>query len=232
MKYKNNTEKVIISIACTMTVLAVLGFTLMQGTAKEKESDYVSKQINIKSQISENDYEILKKEDKDNKQIFIVLEKRNLNSEEISELTNQIVKDTSKKFEIYLFDNKEKANSFEYTKDQIQTLITPTEESDIQIQDYYIVNKEIENTPQYYTVESIKESKGKTTIELDLRETKKPEEALAQMKFLGQNIKDLNPNKDLENLEIKAYCKENTNPSWEYTSQDKQLIIHNEIVEL
>ncbi|MGL5754076.1 MAG: hypothetical protein ACRCYC_01985 [Paraclostridium sp.] len=232
MKYKNNTEKVIISIACTMTVLAVLGFTLMQGTAKEKESDYVSKQINIKSQISENDYEILKKEDKDNKTIFIVLEKRNLNSEEISELTNQIVKDTSKKFEIYLFDNKEKANSFEYTKDQIQTLITPTEESDIQIQDYYIVNKEIENTPQYYTVESIKESKGKTTIELDLRETKKPEEALAQMKFLGQNIKDLNPNKDLENLEIKAYCKENTNPSWEYTSQDKQLIIHNEIVEL
>lgn len=232
MKYKDNKEKVVIITACAITVMVVLGFTLIQGTAKSKENEYVSKQTNVKSQISENDYEIIKKQEKDNKQIFIVLEKRKLNSSEMAELTNQLVKDNSKNFEIYLFDNKEKANNFEYAKNQIQTLIKPSDKNNIQIEDYYIVNKEIENTPQYYSVESIKESQGKTKIELDLKETKKPEEALAQIKFLGENIKELNPDKNLNNLEIKAYYKENKDSSWEYTSQEKQLIIHNELVDL
>lgn len=232
MKYKNNNEKVIITIACAMTILIVIGFTLMQGTTKSKDNEYVSKQNNIKAQLSENDYEIVKKQEKDNKQIFIVLEKRKLKSEEMAELTNQLIKDNSKNFAIYLFDNKEKANKFDYTKDQIQTLIKPSDKNNIHIQNYYVVNKEIEDTPQYYAIESIKKAQGKTKIELDLKETKNPQEALAEIKFLGENIKELNHDKNLENLEIKAYYKENKETSWEYTSQDKQLIIHNEIVNL
>lgn len=232
MKYKDNKERVIIVIACTITVMIVLGFTLMQGTIKSKEDKYVSKQNNIKPQVSESDYEIIKKQEKDNIQTLIVLEKRNLNSKEISNLTNQLIKDTSKDFEIYLFNNKEKANDFEFEKEEIQTLIKPSDKNNIQIEDYYIINKEIETSPQYYAVESIKKSQEKTIIELDLADTKKPEEALAQIKFLGENIKEINPNRNLENLEIKAYCKENKNPSWEYTSQNKKLIIHNQLVEL
>lgn len=51
MKYKGNKEKVIIVVACTITGIIVLGFTLMQGTTKSKKDKYISKQNNIKSQL-------------------------------------------------------------------------------------------------------------------------------------------------------------------------------------
>jgi hypothetical protein len=234
MRSKNNKEKIIITIACTMTVVIVLGFTLMQGTMKSKESEYVSNQTNtnLKSNISKDDYEILDKQEKDGKQIFIVLEKRKFNSKEIADLTNQVVKDTNKKFDIYLFDNKEKANNFEYLEEQTQTLVQPIDKNSIKIQDYYLIDKELETVPQYYAVESIKESKGKTKIELSIENVKNPEQALGQIKFLGQTIKELNPDKELGDLEITAYSKDDKNPSWKYTSDNKKLIINNEVVEL
>lgn len=71
-------------------------------------------------------------------------------------MTNQLIKDTSKDFEICLFNNKEKVNDFEFEKEEIQTLIKPSDKNNIQIEDYYIINKEIETSPQYYAIESIK----------------------------------------------------------------------------
>lgn len=233
MKSKKN-EKVIIGLACGLTVVIVLGFTLMQGTIKSKEKKYTSKESNIKTEstISKDDYKIINQEEKDGIQKFVVLEKKKFNTEEISVLTNNIIKDTNKKFEIYLFDNEEKAKNFNYKKEETQTTIKPIDKDKIEIQNYYIVKEETNNAPQYYSVESIKEANGLTKIELNIESTEKPKKALGEMKFLGQSIKDLNKEKNLENLEIKAYCKDEKDPKWVYTSENKNLIIHNETTEL
>ena len=233
MKSRNSKEKGIIILACTMTVVIVLGFTLMQGTIKSKDNKYVSKQVNkiANINISKNDYEILDSKQNDKKQTLVILEKREFTPEEIAALTNQVIKDKNN-FEIYLFDNKEKAENFEYEEKQIQTLVQPSEKNQINIQNYYTVEEETESVPQYYAVESIKEEKGKTKIEISIEDATNPEKALAQIKFLGQEIKELNPKKELNDLEIITYYKGDEGPSWKYTSENKQLIIHNELVQL
>lgn len=233
MRYKNN-EKVIVTIACAITVVIVLGFTLMQGALNSNAEQYVSKQSNTKSEIniSKEDYELIKQEEKNKIQTYIVLEKKKFNSDEISQLTKQLVKDTNKKFELYIFDDKEKAKNFDYNKEQVQLLVKPTDQQCIEIQNYYIVKNEIESVPQYYAVESIKEKNKIAHIKLNIEKIEKPEQALSHIKFLGQTIKDLNKDKQIENLEIKAYYKEESDTRWEYTSENKNLIIHNEIVQL
>ena len=77
MKYKKN-EKLVIAIACSLTAVVVVGFTLMGGSFKSKEEHYVSRVSSSKSEIniSKSDYEIIKQEEKDGINTFVVLEKK------------------------------------------------------------------------------------------------------------------------------------------------------------
>lgn len=233
MRNKKNNEKLIVLGACIITVLVVVGFTFIQGNLKSKaEEHYVSKQsnVNLDTNLSKNDYEVIKEDNKDNISKYIILEKRNLSSEEIVQLTKQIVKN-NKNFEIYIFNDKEKSKQFDYNKNEIEILVKPKERGKLNIQNYYLVEKEIKSIPQYYSVESIKEKDNTAIIDLDLEENERPEKVLSQIKFLGQSIKDLNKDKKIENLDIKAYYKDIKEIKWEYKSEDKNLIIHNEIVQ-
>lgn len=233
MKYKRN-EKLVIAIACSLTVVVVLGFTLMGGSFKSKEEHYVSRVSSSKSQItiSKDDYEIIKEEEKDGINTFIILEKKNFNKEEMGQLSKNIIKDMNKNFNIYIFDDKEKAQNFNYEKDKTQTLIKAVDQQQVEIKTYHTIKEEPKSVPQYYAVESIKEVDGKTQISLSLESIKEPEKALSQMKFLGETIKNLNKDKKIEKLEIKAYSKNEQAPNWEYTSENKSLIIQNELVEI
>lgn len=233
MNYKKN-EKLIITIACLLTVVVVLGFTLMGGQLKYKEEHYVSKVSSSKSQItiSKDDYEIIKEEEKDGIDTFIILEKKNFNKEEMGQLSKNIIKDMNKKFNIYIFDDKEKAQDFNYETDKTQTLIKAIDQQQVGIQTYHTIKEEPKSVPQYYAVESIKDVNGKTQVSLSLESIKEPGKALSQMKFLGEVIKDLNKDKKIEKLEIKAYSKNNKAPNWEYTSENKSLVIQTELVEI
>jgi hypothetical protein len=233
MNYKKN-EKLIITIACLLTVVVVLGFTLMGGQLKSKEEHYVSKVSSSKSQItiSKDDYEIIKEEEKDGIDTFIILEKKNFNKEEMGQLSKNIIKDMNKNFNIYIFDDKEKAQNFNYETDKTQTLIKAIDQQQVGIQTYHTIKEEPKSVPQYYAVESIKDVNGKTQVSLSLESIKEPGKALSQMKFLGETIKDLNKDKKIEKLEIKAYSKNNKAPNWEYTSENKSLVIQNELVEI
>lgn len=233
MKYKRN-EKLVIAIACSLTVVVVLGFTLMGGSFKSKEEHYVSRVSSSKSEIniSKSDYEIIKEEEKDGINTFVVLEKKNFNKEEMGQLSKNIIKDMNKNFNIYIFDDKEKAQNFNYEVDKTQTLIKAVDQQQVEIQTYHTIKEEPKSVPQYYAVEAIKEVDGKTQISLSLESIKEPEKALSQMKFLGETIKNLNKDKKIENLEIKAYSKNEQAPNWEYTSENKSLVIQNELVEI
>lgn len=233
MKYKRN-EKLVIAIACSLTVVVVLGFTLMGGSFKSKEEHYVSRVSSSKSQItiSKDDYEIIKQKEKDGINTFVVLEKRDFNKEEMGQLSKNIIKDMNKNFNIYIFDDKEKAQNFNYEADKTQTLIKAVDQQQVEIQTYHTIKEEYKSVPQYYAVESIKEVDGKTQISLSLESIKEPEKALSQMKFLGETIKNLNKDKKIEKLQIKAYSKNEQAPNWEYTSENKSLVIQNELVEI
>lgn len=233
MNHKKN-EKFIIAIACFLTVVVVLGFTLISGSLKSKEEHYVSKVSSSKAQItiSKDDYEIIKKEEKYGINTFIILEKKNFNKEEMGQLSKNIIKDMNKDFNIYIFDDKEKAQDFNYEADKTQTLIKAVDQQQVEIQTYHTIKEEPKSVPQYYAVESVKDVDGKTEISLSLESIKEPEKALSQMKFLGETIKDLNKDKKIEKLEIKAYSKNNQAPNWEYTSENKSLVIQNELVEI
>ncbi|CEP49081.1 hypothetical protein [Paraclostridium sordellii] len=233
MNFKNKNEGKIIIFACIFTVIIVLAFSLMQGRVKSKKSECVSKEsVNERVELTKDDYEVIKKDENGSEKIFIVLEKRNLNSKEKAYLVNELGKKSSGKFKVYLFNDKSKASDFEYKTEQIQTVAKPIDSKKVEIKKYNIIDKESKDEPQNYSIESINKKDGNTYIEIDLKNTNEPEKALAQIKFLGDNIRNLNYNKNLGILEIKAYFDEENSPSWEYTSENKNLIIHNQIVEV
>ncbi|MDM8127895.1 hypothetical protein QUV80_05340, partial [Paraclostridium benzoelyticum] len=111
-------------------------------------------------------------------------------------------------------------------------VIKAVDQQQVEIQTYHTIKEEPKSVPQYYAVESIKDVDGKTQISLSLESIKQPEKALSQMKFLGETIKDLNKDKKIENLEIKAFSKDSQAPNWEYTSENKSLVIQNELAEI
>ena len=233
MNLKNKSETKVVIVACIFTVIIITLISLMQGSIKEKKSKYTpqkSKAMNI--ELTNDDYELIRKDKKGNENIFIVLEKRNLNFKEMAYLVNELGKKSSEKFKVYIFNNKEKANDFEYEIEQIQTVAKPIDSKKVEIEEYHIINKEDKDEPQYYDIKSINNKDGKTKIEIDLKNTSNPETILGQIKFLGDNVRTLNKDKDLGILEIKAYFDEENSPSWEYTSENKNLIIYNQIVDV
>lgn len=233
MEFKNKSEVKIIVVACIFTVVIVLGFSLMQGSIKSEKSKYVATKPDAKKiDLTNADYELIKKDEKGNENIFIILKKRNLNPEESAYLANELGKKSSGKFKVYLFNNREKASDFEYKTEQIQTIAKPINSQKFEIEEYNIVNKEIKDKPQDYDIKSINKKDENTFVEINLKNTTDPEKALAQIKFLGENIRYLNHNNDLGTLEIKAYYDKINSSSWVYTSENKNLIIRNQIVDL
>ncbi|MDO7204749.1 hypothetical protein Q5M85_11955 [Paraclostridium bifermentans] len=207
MKYKKN-EKLVIAIACSLTAVVVVGLHSWEDHLNQKEEHYVSRVSSSKSEIniSKSDYEIIKEEEKDGINTFVVLEKRTLIKRKWDNFQN-IIKDMNKNFNIYIFDDKEKAQNFNYEADKTQTLIKAVDQQQVEIQTYHTIKEESKSIPQYYAVEAIKDVNGKTQISLSLESIKEPEKALSQMKFLGETIKNLNKDKKIEKLEIKAYSK-------------------------
>lgn len=233
MKNRNKNEKHIIVIACISTVAIVIGFTMMQGTIKRKEDKYVSQETNLQTEIelSKDSYEIVENTNLKDKNKHVVLQKKNLKPEEIAILAKEVVKENFEKSKLYIFESKDEAINFNGEENQIKKLVMPIK-NNLQIQTYSIVENEIESTPKNYSIKSVKPEESITNIEIELESTNKPEKALAEIKFLGQSIKELNPNKDLGNLYIKAYDKDNKNISWDYSSENKLMIIKSEIVEM
>lgn len=232
MKKRKNNEKTIVLGASIIILLVVIGFVFIQKNFTSKEEErYVSKISNKKLDInlSKKDYEIIKNEKKNNIQNYIVIEKRNLNSAEVGELTKKIAGNNNN-FNIYIFSDKEKAKDFNYEENKIEILVNPEKEGKLSIKNYYFIEKEIESIPEYYVIKSIKEQDYRAFINLEIDEKQNPQKALSQMKFLGQSIKDLNKDKQIEILDIKAYYKDEKHVKWEYTSENKNLVIHDEVI--
>lgn len=233
MNYKNR-EKLIIAIACSFTIVLVIAFTLIGGKFKLKEEQYVSRIDNEKTEIniSQNDYKIIKKEEKKGINTFVILEKKNFNKYEIGELTKKLIKDFDKDFNIYIFDKEEDAKDFNYENEKIYKVVNPVDQQEIQIQTYNKVKVEIENIPQNYEVKDIKIEKGITKVVLKIDDIKEPQKALGEIKFLGETIKDLNKDKRIEKMEIIAETKDNQDLIWKYSSENKSLITQNELLEI
>ena len=82
MRFMKKNENKIIIIACALTVIVVLGFTLMQGNVKSKENTYVSKQVdsNKDLKLTKEDYEIVKKDRKDQQRCIYCTRKKRVNT--------------------------------------------------------------------------------------------------------------------------------------------------------
>ena len=233
MNFKNKNESKIVIIACFFTVFIVIGFSLMQGSIKSNKSDYSVPKSDTKNiELTKDDYDIIKKDEKNNENVFVILEKRNLNSKETACLVNLLGKKVSGKFKVYLFNDKNKAINFEYKTEEIQKIAKPIDSKKIEIEEYHSIDKEVKIEPQYYAIKNVDKKDGKTNIEIDLKDTDEPEKALAQIKFLAENIKSLNLNKDLGILEINAFYEGGNSPRWKYTSRDKNLIINSQVIDL
>lgn len=97
---------------------------------------------------------------------------------------------------------------------------------------YYKVENEIEGLPEDYEVKAVEPFDDKTVISIQIPKSNNPDLVLGQVKSIGQKVKDdyLEKGEDLGNLEIKAYYNEENN-YWSYSSSNKDIIIHNEIIQ-
>ncbi|MGL5749817.1 MAG: hypothetical protein ACRCXT_04770, partial [Paraclostridium sp.] len=92
---KNKKEKQIVAITAIATIVLVSSFTIMQGTIKNKEDKYISRdtQTQLDTEISKDSYEIIKNESLNKENEYVVLQKKKLSSQELALLTNEITKE-------------------------------------------------------------------------------------------------------------------------------------------
>lgn len=224
-------EKSIVITTCIATIAIVSGFTIMQGTIKSKEDKYISQQIKSEIKISKDSYEMIKNENIKGDNQYVILQKEKLSSEQIGALAKEVLQDNFENFKLYIFEDREKAINFDGSENQVEKIVIPFK-NNIEIKTYNIVENEMESIPKDYEVKSIEPKEAITQIKLEIEPTDKPEKALAQIKFLGQSIRDLNSDKNLGNLNIQAYHIDDSNISWDYSSENKSRVIKHEIIEM
>lgn len=234
MKKKSNEKKIIIG-ALLGTVAIIGGFTLSQGEMKFNQEKYVSAEVETQNKL---EYKIVDKVNQEDKTIYNIYSNNELESTQIAQLTKELTnKDTKKDYEIFLFNDLQKSNKLKEilanggSVDNTvasQQVITQESKDEIKITQYYNVETPIESIPTDYQILSVKEKEENTEIEMIVKNITKPEQALSQIEFLGENVKKLNANKNLENLEIKSYCDESKKQSWNYNGNLKNIITYNQ----
>lgn len=232
MKISAKEKKIILS-AVIGTAIVTLGFTLSQQAGGSGDT-YVSVENNIsknKYEVSSEDYEIINKKNEDKKIIYNIYCKREFNSKELAYLTKKLKEDNKEmkdNYQIYLFTDQDKAKNYEGSIEGTEKTIIPIENSRIKISDYKNIEQQVESIPSKFDILSVKEVKGSTEVELILDEQVKSEEALAQMKFLGDYIKKENRNKNIGILKMIAYTSEKKDKAWEYDGNYKSFILNNQ----
>lgn len=234
MKFGNKTEKKIVTGSCIATIVIVLGITMSQGTVKKKDDTYTSKLEDIQAtvKISKSDYEIIKQRKNKGKETLLVLQNKKFTKAELAALTNELRKDSNEELEIYLFDDAKDAKDFEYEDSQIQTLIKSKNSNTIEVLNYNIVENEIESEPRNYNIESVEKGEDSTKIEIATEKVENPQKALAQIKFLGDSVRESKSDEDLGDLKITTYYNDEKTKGWKYTSENKKLVMHSEIITL
>ncbi|RDY27457.1 hypothetical protein CHL78_009595 [Romboutsia weinsteinii] len=233
----NKNEKRIVTVSVLGTIVITLGFTMMQGDTKFNQKSYVSTENSVEvSSLSKDDYEVISRVDEGKQVVYSVFLKREISSKEAAELIKNLKNEEEKfkaNYEVCLFTDKDVATSvkemsIEERGKVVEKLIVPVDESTIKMMEYSKVEKEIDSVPSDYEVISMKNIEGVTNIELMLKGVDKADEALAQIKFLGQNIKELNPSKNISILNIVAYTDEDKSKSFEYDGNYKDTVIKNQ----
>ena len=233
----NKKEKRIVSVAVLGTVVVTFGFTMIQGKSRFIQETYVSSE-NSTDEISLNkdDYELISRVDEGKQVVYSVFCKRELNSKEAAQLIRNLKSEEEKfkeNYEVYLFTDREvstsiKDRSIEERGKLVEKLVVPVDESNIKIMEYNNISEELGSIPSDYEVLSIESTEDVTKIEAILENVDKADEALAQIKFLGQSIKELNPSKNITLLNIIAYTDEDKSESWEYDGNYKNMVIKNQ----
>lgn len=224
-----NGEKKIITLSILGTVLIILGFTLSQQSGTDSK-EYVSVTSDVisenKSEVSKDDYKIVSNDEKDGIITYNIHCKKDFNSKEIATLTG-ILKEENKEmtdnYRIYLFSTEEK---------EIEKRISPVGKNSIKISEYYTVENQIESIPKEFDILSVNKTGEYTFVESIIEDVDKPEVALAQIKFLGENIKKENANKEIGTLNIISYDSKDKTKGWEYDGKNKSQILRNQYEEM
>lgn len=232
MKNIKEMDKKTIVIVIVSILVIIAGFLFIKGMLKKKDSEQIS-ETEVKSEIelSKDCYEIIKNKNIKEKNEYVVKVKQKLTNSQLTQLTNEVVKDTTQAYKLYIFDDEENATNFDKSEEDMQIVVTPKEEK-IQIQTYYTIDDGVSKSPKGYTIKSVETKNNITNIEITVDEAQDPESMLNEAKILGENIKKLNSKKNIEKLSIKINDRSNENAKWTYKSENKNTIIKTEIVEL
>ena len=229
---KKNVENKIITIACILTGLLVIVFTLSQGVTKFSGED----EYNGSSEVSEvevsNPYSIISTDKKEDKVTAIVYSKEELSDDSIVELVDE-VKNTSElkdgSCKIYVFNNEENANSGK-VEDAAFT-ITYSKEDGIIIEKYYedVEHELSKEKPEYslISVENVKDEKANdgsllTQIKVVMDGNDSQGNMLGKIKYVGNHTREIA--NTLSILEIIAYTSEDKNEYWIYNGHSKNAI--------
>lgn len=232
---KNKNESKIIAIACTLTALLVGVFTLSQGTIKFGKED------NYESKVDENldPYYIVDTIKESDNLTVVGYINDDLSDEEVKALVKKVNsenKGTYNNYNINLYEDEESANDFENNKAKI--VIEYENENNILLKRRYtdIEDKEVE-LPEYtlisiknvYDEENNNESL-KTKINVAMYEDLSAEDALANIKAIGNFTRGIRSTYDI--LNIVSYTSDYKDEYWEYSGHYKNDIVYSRIIDL
>lgn len=233
----------IIIIACVLTALLVGIFTLSQGTTKFGKKDGYMSDAATKEESSRKEnvdpYSIVRISGDEDEFTVLAYQNKELTDNEIKSLVNDVKKenkDMSSNYKINVYSEETVVESDDKTK--LKLVIESVGEDKISINKrHFDVDNKLVEVPDYTSI-SIKNiydeeddnNTLKTKIDVIMLGEYSPQEALSNIKAIGNYTKGIKNTYDI--LNIIAYTSDDKNEYWEYSGHFKNDIIYARVIDL
>lgn len=228
-------KKTLLISLLTITFIAVCAFGFY--VTKQRKVEVVIKEFSY-DLLDKEDYEIVNKEVVEDNAIYNIATELKLNIDEAEFLANKLYSEELGNNIDYItmniFPNKQRATEYSGNLEEVAQQIQVSKKDNrlsVKLNNINIVTGGASTVPSNYTVNSVEQVGEVTKIEVTIPGNLDTINALAQIKIIAQSIKDLNPDKDINEVYINAVFEGLENTSYDYYSKYDNILLYCQEIE-
>ncbi|MGL5346383.1 MAG: hypothetical protein ACRDA3_03450 [Peptostreptococcaceae bacterium] len=213
-----------------VTFIAVCGFGFY--VTKERKVEVVIKEFSY-DLLDKEDYEIVNKEVVENNATYNIATDLKLNIDEAEFLANKLYAEELGNDIDYItmnvFPNKQMATEYNGELEEVAQQIQVSKKDNklsVKLNNINVVTGGGSTTPTNYTINSVVPAGDVTKVEVSIPGNLDTINALSQMKIIAQSIRDLNPDKNINEIYINAVFNDQEKLSYDYYSKYDNIILY------
>lgn len=215
-------------LVVTFITICVFGFYV----TKERKVEVVIKEFSY-DLLDKEDYEVVNKEVIEKNATYNISTELKLNIDEAEFLANKLYSEELGNDIDYItmnvFPNKQRATEYSGNLEEVVQQIQVSKKDNklnVKLNNINIVEGGGGSIPSNYTINSVIPVRDVTKVEVSIPGNLDTISALSQMKVIAQSIKDLNPDKDIDEIYINAVFNDQEKISYDYYSKYNNIILY------